>query len=80
MVYTFLQIRYTRLETRQRSNTYLIENGGGRSFLVDLCLNMSHRQDVIPLLGARNVNSDGSLNITDAYEDTTTCKQFEVGV
>ena len=26
---------------------------------------------------ARNVNSDGSLNITDAYEDTTTCKQFE---
>ena len=25
----------------------------------------------------RNVNTDGSLNITDAYEDTTTCKQFE---
>ena len=25
----------------------------------------------------RNVNSDGSLNITDAFEDTTTCKQFE---
>ena len=28
---------------------------------------------------ARNVNSDGSLNITDAFEDTSTCKQFEAG-
>ena len=23
------------------------------------------------------MNADGSLNITDAFEDTTTCKQFE---
>eukprot|EP00913_Durusdinium_trenchii_P021117 g19842.t1 len=40
------------------------------------------RETISKLLNSKrefkwNVNSDGSLNITDAYEDTTTCKQFE---
>lgn len=40
------------------------------------------RETISKLLNSKrefkwNVNTDGSLNITDAYEDTTTCKQFE---
>eukprot|EP00434_Breviolum_minutum_P036214 symbB.v1.2.032082.t1/scaffold3800.1/size50142/3 len=40
------------------------------------------RETISKLLNSKrefkwNVNSDGSLNITDAFEDTSTCKQFE---
>ena len=28
---------------------------------------------------ARSVHEDGTLDISDAFEDTRTCKQFEAG-